>query len=356
MYALILAGGAGTRLWPRSRQQTPKQLLDIVTNRTMLQQTFERLQPLVPDQSIYVITNSSCVSEVVRQLPAVPAGNIIGEPSGRNTAPAVGLGSLLMRRRDPAAVVVAVSADHVVQKVDEFVGVMREAEELAEKGYLVTIGIKPGKPETGYGYIELGEPIATMSGQPAYEVARFTEKPDSETAARFLAGGRHLWNAGMFVWRVDVILQAIARYLPRLYEALMGIDAALGTERGQPVLEQTWGAIAGISIDFGVFERADNVAVVPADLGWSDVGTWASLADIMPADGDNNVVVAGEHIGVDTSGSLLYCGSRLIATIGLRDIIIVDTDDVVLVCPKSRAQEVRDLVEKLRRHEKVEYL
>jgi len=356
MFALVLAGGSGTRLWPRSRRQIPKQLLDIATKNTMLQETFERLRPLMPPENVYVITNGVCAAQVARQLPEVPSGNVIVEPAGRNTAPAIGLGSLLVSRLDPEAVCAAVGADHMVGKVDEYVAVMRAAEDLARRGYLVTIGIRPSKPETGYGYIEVGAEIAASGGLSAHEVARFTEKPDRATAEEHLAGGRHLWNAGMFVYRVDVMLDAIRLFLPALGAALDTIAAGLEGDEQQQVLDRAWQSVPNISIDVGVMERASNVAVVPADLGWSDVGTWASLAEILQPDEQRNVVVSGEHIGVDTSGSLFCGGRRLIATIGLRDIVVVDTDDAVLICPLSRAQEVKDLVEKLRHGKRHEYL
>ena len=356
MYALIMAGGVGTRLWPRSRQRSPKQLLDLASEFTMLQETFSRLTPLMPPANVYVVTGAAYASEVARQLPEVPQSNIIAEPFGRNTAPAIGLGSLYIRRREAQAVMAAVSADHLVQKKQEFVQVMRSAAVLAEQGYLVTIGIRPARPETGYGYIELDHPLGIPVEYPGFRVARFTEKPDAATAERFVAGGKHLWNAGMFVWRVDVILDAIRQHLPGLSQALEEIDRAIGTPKERDTLERVWPSIDEISIDVGVMERAGNVAVIPADLGWSDVGTWASLAEILPADEANNVVINGEHIGVGTSGSLLYGNKRLIATIGLKDLIVVDTDDVVLICPKDRAQDVRSLVAKLKQDQRHEYL
>jgi len=356
MYALILAGGSGTRLWPRSRQRTPKQLLDLTASDTMLQDTYGRLQPLVAPSHAYVITNGVCAEEVKRQLPALPEQNILVEPAARNTAPAIGLGSLAIRRADPNAVVAVLSADHLVRRRDEFASVMRSAALLAEAGYLVTIGIKPTRAETGYGYIEVGPEITTASGNPAFRVARFTEKPDAVTAEQLVQGGRHLWNAGMFVWRVDAIMAAIRRHLPALGDTLAAIDRARGTAEEQETLASLWRDVQSISIDFGVMEKADNVAVVPADLGWSDIGTWASLAEVLEPDEHGNVVVGGQHVGLATRDSFVYSTRRLVATIGLKDMVIVDTDDALLICPKDRAQDVRNLVDRLRQTDRGDYL
>jgi len=356
MYALILAGGVGTRLWPRSRRNRPKQLLDIASEHTMLQETFIRIEPLIPAENVYVVTNRDYVSEIHRQLPQVPAENVLGEPAGRNTAPAIGLGMVHIQQREPSAVVATLSADHVIQDREEFINVLRAAAVVAKEGYLVTIGIEPSSPQTGYGYIELGPELTTVGRHRIHKVQRFTEKPDRQLAERFVADGKHLWNAGMFVWRADKVLASIEQYLPALHKALMNVKASIGTPKEEQVLEGIWRSVQNISIDVGVLERADNVVVIPADIRWSDVGTWASLADILTLDKEGNVVLGTEHVGVDTTDSLIYGRDRLIATVGLRDMIIVDTADALLVCPKDRAQEVKDLVDKLKSSHRHHYL
>lgn len=356
MYALILAGGQGTRLWPRSRHDRPKQLLDLASSRTMLQETFDRLGPLVPADQVYVVTNAACRDEVRRQLPTVPAANIIVEPAGRNTAPAVALGSLYIRRRDPEAVVAVLSADHVVKQPGEFARIVEAAGQQAERGYLVTIGITPSRPETGYGYIELGQELEHLGGRAAHRVTRFTEKPTPERAHEFLAGGKHLWNAGMFVWRVDRIMAALDRFLPEMSGPLADIDAALFTDREAAALDAAWASVPSVSIDVGVMERDVNVAVVPADIGWSDVGTWASLAEVIEADENGNVLLGAACLQADTTGTIVYGGKRLIATIGLHDFVVVDTDDALLICPKDRSQDVKILVDKLRAENRTQYL
>lgn len=356
LYALILAGGSGTRLWPRSRRERPKQLLDIVAKNTMLQETFDRIRPLIPPERIFVVTNDTYAPLVREQLPRLPAANVIAEPLGRNTAPCIGLGALYLRRVDPEGVMAVLPADHLIQNASLFREVLKVAAKVAEAGHLVTLGIQPDRPETGYGYLQRGELLHTLGDHPVYRVVRFTEKPDKETAEHFLATGQYYWNSGMFVWKVSAILREIEIHLPSLHAHLQLIDQAMKRGEERAVLEKVWPGVESISVDVGIMEKARDVAVIPLDVGWSDVGSWATLADILPADEEDNVVVGGEHIGVDTTGSLLYSTKRLIATVGLRDMIIVDTDDVILVCPKSRAQDVKELVEKLKLNRKEEYL
>lgn len=356
MFALILAGGTGTRLWPRSRKNRPKQLLDIVAKNTMLQETYIRIRPMLAPEEIFVVTNRTYAPIVKAQLPRLPLGNIIIEPEGKGTAPCIGLSALYMRRIRPDEVMASLHADHVIEKPDVFRNALKAAAKVAEQGYLVTLGIKPTHPETGYGYICRGEPMGEMDGFEVYRADRFTEKPDLETAKAFLAEGRYYWNSGIFIWKLSTILDEFRRHLPALYEQLMEIDSALGTDAEAKVLEEVWERVESETIDEGIMEKADRVAVIPVDIGWSDVGNWATLADILPKDSENNVVVGGEHIGIDTTGSLLYSTKRLIATVGLKDMIVVDTDDVILVCPKDRAQDVKELVRKLKVNNKDEYL
>jgi len=355
LYALIMAGGSGTRLWPASREARPKQLLGLLSERTMLQEACQRVAPLVPDDQIFVVTSEAYTDVVRQQIPQVPAANVIGELEGHGTAPCIGLSALYLKRLDPEAVMAVLTADHYIEKADELRGALGAAAQVAEEGRLVTLGIEPNRPATGYGYIERGERLARISGLDVYRVEKFTEKPDLSTAQAFMESGRYYWNSGMFIWKVSAILREFEKLMPRLYAQLMEIDAALGTAEERAVLELVWPQVKKETIDYGIMERAEDVAVIPVDIGWSDVGSWATLLELLPADGEGNVVV-GQHVGLDTRGCLIHGSCHLVTTIGLEDMIIVDTEDALLVCPRERAQEVRDLVRKLKESGREEYL
>ncbi len=358
MYFVILAGGAGTRLWPRSRRQRPKQLLNLTSpDHTMLQETYARVADMAPVEHFVVVTSQAYIDAVRDQLPQLPAGNVLGEPAGRGSAPAIGVAALLVQRRDPEAVMACLSADHFIARVDEFRRLLGVAKVAAEAGYLVTLGIHPSYPEVGYGYIEAGERLMEVDGGEVRRVKRFIEKPRLEVAEQFVAQGNFYWNAGIFIWKVSVILDALARYMPDLYQQLMQIQAFWDETGQEGVLPRSlWLPIKSETIDYGVMEKADHVAVVPADIGWSDVGNWSTLLDLLPSsDGTENVVV-GDHIGIETRNSLIYSPHRLVATIGLENMIIVDTGDALLVCPKERAQDVKRIVEQLERQGRHEFL
>ena len=347
---VILAGGVGTRLWPRSRRNCPKQLLDLVDARTMLQNTVDRVLPMVDAEHIYIVTGAEYAAQVCEQLPQVPAENIIVEPSGRGTAPCIGLAAVALSQRWPGSIMISLHADHVIGDAGRFRELLRVAAAAAGRGHLVTLGIKPTYAETGFGYIERGRLVHRLGGVPVYRVARFVEKPPAEQAAAFVRDRHHYWNSGLFIWRLDAIWAAFRRWLPELYAQLMEISAAWGTPEQKSVLEETWGRVRPVSIDVGVMERAEDVVVVPADMGWSDVGSWASLADIMAANEAGNVVLGGsEHLALDTRNSLIYAPGRTVATIGVADLIVVDAGDVILICPKDRAQDVKLMVEEIKR-------
>ena len=342
MYALVLAGGSGTRLWPHSRSYRPKQFLKINGDRTMLQETVDRTLPIIPPDRVFIATGAAYVDLVAEQLPDVPRENILAEPAGRGTAPCIGLAALHLRRRDPDALMAVLSADHRVERADLFCDILGVGAEMARRGELVTLGIQPTAPSTGYGYIERGE-LLEQGAHAVFRVKAFAEKPNSARARAYVESGNYFWNAGMFVWRAERILEELAAHRPALAGALSLIDAAIGTVHQQAVLEAVWRDIENVAIDVAVMEQTTRAAVVPADLGWSDVGDWAALADTLPRDGNGNAIV-GTYVGVDTHNSLIYGNGRVVATIGVADLLIVDTHDVLLICPRDRAQDVKAMV------------
>jgi mannose-1-phosphate guanylyltransferase len=351
MYVVILAGGSGTRFWPLSRKKSPKQLMSVFGGKSMLQRTVERVLPLKPKRVI-VVTNAAQAGETAAQLAYLKPQHIdiIEEPVGRNTAPAIGLAASVIASHDPTGVMVVLPADHYITDEEEFRRVIGFGREAAVNGYLVTLGIRPDRPETGYGYIEAEE---EMRGTGPFPVRRFVEKPPLEKALEFLAAGNFYWNSGMFLWRADTILDQILTHMPELAAGLARLTFSADIwepEDLQPQINAIYAEIRGESIDFGVMERADNVVVIPASFGWSDVGSWSALPGLLPADGAGNVPVdEAETVAVDASGCLVHGGGRLVALVGVRDLVVVSTGDSVLVCHKERAQEVKRVVEELER-------
>jgi len=358
LYAVIMAGGVGTRLWPLSRKSQPKQALTLIGSRTMLQHAVDRLDPLFPAERIYVVANEA-IAEVLRpQVPALPAGNFILEPSGRDSAPAAGLAAIRLLDRDPDATMVVLAADHYIADAGQFRSVLAAGAEVAAGGTIVTLGIRPTHPATGYGYIAAGEALTIIDGFRVYRSAGFTEKPNLATAIRFVEDGRYSWNSGMFIWRADRLMAEYRSQLPGLYASLVSIAAALGAPGEEEVLRAEWEGIRRVSIDYGIMERADDVAVMPVELGWSDIGSWASLLDTLGG-GDAGNVFQTATVALDTTRTFIRSESgegRLVAAIGLDDMIVVDTPDVLLICPRSRAEQVREIVKRLEAEGALNYL
>jgi mannose-1-phosphate guanylyltransferase len=356
LYAVIPAGGSGTRLWPLSRAGNPKFLHPLTGSASsLLQATAQRLAPLCPAERTFVVTGAAHVGAVARQLPGVPDANILVEPSPRDSCAAIALASAVIADRDPDAIMGSFAADHLIADDERYVDVVRQAVAGAERGLLMTVGITPTRPETGYGYLRCGD---VLDG-PIRKVVEFTEKPAYDVARSYVESGRYLWNASMFVWRVDAFLAELARQRPAMHAAVTTIAATWQTDRRDSVLGELWPTLPKISVDYAVMEgaaAAGLVATVPGDFGWNDIGDFDTLGEVLPADDAGNVVV-GTDGGTEKPGVLLRdCtglvavpqSGRLIAALGVRDLVVVDTPDVVLICPRDRAQDVKALVDELK--------
>lgn len=352
-YAVIMAGGEGSRLWPLSRQLRPKQMVQLGSQRTLFQVAVDRLKAIFPAERIYVVTVADQAPDLQSQCPEIPVENYLLEPMPRGTASVVGLAAVALQKRDPEAVMAILAADHLIQNEAYFHRLLSDALVLASSGYLVTLGIRPTSPATGYGYIQRGAQLDYVTF-PAFEVKHFKEKPDAETALRFLEMGDHDWNSGMFVWRLDRILEEITLLMPELAQKMDEISKAWGTSNQDETIKTVWPTIKPQTIDYGIMEKAARVAVIPAaDLGWNDVGSWESMFEVFSPDSEGNIILDAEHLGLSTANSLIVSDhtDRLIVTLGVDDLIVVDTQDAVLVCSRKYAQRVKEVVSLLKKKE-----
>ena len=361
-YAVIMAGGQGTRFWPRSRRRRPKQLLPIAGRRTLLQETARRLSPAFAWPRMLIVTNREQADEVRRQLPHLPADHVLVEPMGRNTAPCIALAAEWIAAREPDAIMAAVPADHVIDSGAALRRTLRAACDLAARtDALVTLGVKPTRPETGYGYIEVAERI-THDAPDMHWVRRFHEKPSAPVAGRYLAGGRHLWNSGMFVWRASVFRRALQDYLPQVRRALDGFWSSIPAAKRERQLARVYRSLPSVSVDVGIMQpltaarrATPRVAVVRAKFGWNDVGSWTALPDIWGCDRAGNAAI-GKVLAVATKNSIVYSPERLVALVGVTDLIVIDSADALLICARDRAQDVRKVTDELKQRGWSKYL
>ncbi|MFI5266902.1 MAG: mannose-1-phosphate guanylyltransferase [Chloroflexota bacterium] len=354
MYVVILAGGSGTRLWPRSRRGHPKHLLELIGQRSMLQATFDRVSDVVPARNILVVTEQSHAGEIRDQMPELPAENILVEPVRRGTGPAIGWAATHIQRRDPDGVMAVFPSDHVIVRSDEFKAVLLLAAELAvSTNALLTFGIQPAQASTEFGYIHRGPRHSAHDGREVYWVESFEEKPNVERARQFVESGEYFWNSGMFCWKASVILQEIERFIPDLYRGLRKLQET----DDEATIRDVYPTLPKDTIDYAVLEKAGRVLVVPADIGWSDVGTWSALLEVLADDLDANVSLAGgELLAIDTRNTLVCASGKLVATVGVEDLVIVDSDTALLVCHRDRSGDVKRIVEQLEAQAREEHL
>lgn len=344
--AVILAGGSGTRLWPLSTPSFPKQFLPLPSGQSMIQETLERVAPLVTPEQTWVVTGKSMADLVQEHLPNIPASHILREPMGRNSAPAIAWVAAAIAKQDPDAIMAIFSADAVITQVEGLRHTLNLAYELAEQGKLVTIGIQPTSPETGYGYIRFAEEIGEGHGYKAFQAERFVEKPNLATAQEYLQDGHYVWNAGIFIWSAKALLAEFQIHLPEMTRQIQTIVDAAQTEEAQTTLDALWPSIQSISIDYGILEKTNNLVVIPAHLGWNDVGNWEQYGTLFPAD-EQGVHAVGSHTGLGSHNVIVYNNTdRRIYTIGMEDIIVVEMDDMTVICHKTHVQRVKELAEK----------
>lgn len=358
MKAVILAGGGGTRLWPISRRDTPKQSQPFGDNETLMQKTFHRLRSGWPVRDIYVSTGVDLYPALHRQLPSLGRAHYILETARRETSAAIGLAAVTLHRRDPKAVMFTANSDHFIKEVPTYVRLMKTAGRVAAShpDHAVLLGITPMYPDTGLGYIHFGRRVMTVQGQSVYQVERFVEKPDGRTAKRYVASKKYLWNPAMFVWRVDSLLDKFRRWLPGSYKILMDIERDIGTPRERQTIKRLFPKMEKISIDYGIMEHDRDMFVIPADFTWADIGTWSAVYTMLADRGSLNVV-RGQHIGHDSQHNLVYThGRKIVATAGLKNMVVVDTPDALLICPRDRAQDVKHLVKAMEEKKLHRYL
>lgn len=342
-YAIVLAGGKGERFWPLSRISKPKQLLPLVGRGTLLEQTVSRIAPLVPPDRVFVITSEHLRRHVAKRLRKFKGISVVGEPAGRNTAPAIGLGSALISAREPGAITLVLPSDHVVRTKRQFLADVRRAVRAATAGKLVVFGIKPDRPETGYGYIEAGSRLPAL-GRGLFSVRRFVEKPDVRTARRFYRSRSYYWNSGMFAWSVRTLTEGLREHLPTLARQLEALEIGSGGRVSKAALKKFYSRAKAVSIDYGLLEKSDNIAMVRADFSWDDLGSWVSLERILESDRDGNVC-SGNVIALDSRGCVLFSGQGVVATVGVEDLVVVRTESATLVCNKEHAQRIRRVSE-----------
>jgi mannose-1-phosphate guanylyltransferase len=348
-YALIMAGGGGTRLWPLSRKEMPKQLIPLTEEHSLFRTSVLRLAPLFTPERIFVVTGRQYIDMLREETPEIPAENFIIEPYGKNTASAVGLALTVIHHRDPEATIAVLTADHHIGKKETFRNVLCAAHDLALRGHVVTLGISPTYPATGFGYIHQGETLDQDSAFSCYTALGFREKPNIVTATELLASGNYSWNSGMFIWKTETAMAEFQQQQPDMYEQMVALSAVVDTPEFETRLAQIWDAFPRLSIDVAIMEHAQNMVVFAVDIGWSDVGSWDSLFEVLKMDKFGNCFkgTGPDNIILDTRDSLIF-SNRLVVTIGLEDIVVVDSDDALLVCRRGRSQDVREVVNHLR--------
>jgi mannose-1-phosphate guanylyltransferase len=357
-YVIIMAGGVGSRFWPLSRLERPKQFLDILgSGETLIQQTYRRFKSICPEKNIFIVTNSDHKELVIEQL-GIDPDKVLSEPLRRNTAPCIAYGTFRIKSENPKAVIAVTPSDHLILKEDEFSKVMDKAYEFAEKNkVLLTLGIKPDKPETGYGYIQANEKKRVDGFDKLLKVKTFTEKPDIDLARVFIKSGDFYWNSGIFIWNIAAIQEALEKYLPDIFSAFDDGRDLFGTKKEESFIAQTYAACGSISIDYGIMEKADNVFVLCADVGWSDLGTWSSLYEHTPADRNGNAILRGTVFSYENSGNIVNISPGKVAVIqGLTDYIIINTDDVLLIVKKEEEQNIKQYLDAVKKKTKEKYL